>query len=223
MTETCRRHVADTTQNVAIWAKKRHADIRHVELSGPHTWFSFARRMGVHHFAYGEANVPGGFDAKAFNISSIDAFVSFLATRLELPRRETSFTDSTISDEMLMSDNHPEPLTIDHRPSKMNQDPPWITYEMNHDNIEINQHFTLSMPDESDWLQSNADHQYYESQKLIPKYLHKVILTSDGGYPDYFPTILKLEAQPTLDNNGNALQEMAVEEGSIEEALLSWR
>ena len=32
MTETCRRHVADTTQNVAIWAKKRHADIRHVEL-----------------------------------------------------------------------------------------------------------------------------------------------------------------------------------------------
>ena len=33
MTETCRRHVADTTQNVAIWAQKRHADIRHVELS----------------------------------------------------------------------------------------------------------------------------------------------------------------------------------------------
>jgi len=33
MTETCRRHVADTTQNVAVWAKKRHADIRHVELS----------------------------------------------------------------------------------------------------------------------------------------------------------------------------------------------
>ena len=34
MTETCRRHVADTTQNVAVWAKKRHADIRHVELRG---------------------------------------------------------------------------------------------------------------------------------------------------------------------------------------------
>ena len=33
MTETCRRHVADTTQNVAVWAKKRHADIQHVELS----------------------------------------------------------------------------------------------------------------------------------------------------------------------------------------------
>jgi len=33
MTEKCRRHVADTTQNVAIWAKKRHADIRHMELS----------------------------------------------------------------------------------------------------------------------------------------------------------------------------------------------
>jgi len=32
MTETCRQHVADTTQNVAVWAKKRHADIRHVEL-----------------------------------------------------------------------------------------------------------------------------------------------------------------------------------------------
>ena len=26
------RHVADTTQNVAVWAKKRHADIRHMEL-----------------------------------------------------------------------------------------------------------------------------------------------------------------------------------------------
>ena len=100
--------------------------------------------------------------------------------------------------------------------------PPWITYEMHNDN-DINQHYTSSMPDESDWLLSNADHQYYESQKLIPKYLHKVILTSDGGYPDYFPTILKLEAQPTLDNNGNALQEMAVEEGSIEEAHLSWK
>ena len=33
MTETCR--VADTTQNVAVWAKKRHADIRHVELRLP--------------------------------------------------------------------------------------------------------------------------------------------------------------------------------------------
>ena len=40
MTETCRQHVADTTQNVAdttqnvaVWAKKRHADIRHMELS----------------------------------------------------------------------------------------------------------------------------------------------------------------------------------------------
>jgi len=32
MTETCRRHVADTTQNVAVWATKRHADIRHMEL-----------------------------------------------------------------------------------------------------------------------------------------------------------------------------------------------
>ena len=188
---------------------------------GPHTWFSFARRMGVHHFAYGEANVPDGFHAKAFNISSIDTFVSFLASRLELPRRETSFTASTISDEMLTSDNHPEPSTIDHRPSTMTQDPPWITYEMNHDNIDINQHHTFSMPDESDWLHSNADHQYNESQKLIPKYLHKVILTSDGGYPDYFPTIMKLGVQSTLDVN--TLKVMAVEEGSIEEAHLSWK
>jgi len=30
LSSTC--HVADTTQNVAVWAKKRHADIRHVEL-----------------------------------------------------------------------------------------------------------------------------------------------------------------------------------------------
>ena len=35
MTETCRRHVTDTTQNVAVWATKRHADIRHVELRLP--------------------------------------------------------------------------------------------------------------------------------------------------------------------------------------------
>ena len=33
MTETCRRHVANTTQNVAVWATKGHADIRHMELS----------------------------------------------------------------------------------------------------------------------------------------------------------------------------------------------
>ena len=32
MSATCRRHDTDTTQNVAVWAKKRHADIRHVEL-----------------------------------------------------------------------------------------------------------------------------------------------------------------------------------------------
>ena len=32
MTETCRRHVVDTTQNVAVWTTKRHADIRHMEL-----------------------------------------------------------------------------------------------------------------------------------------------------------------------------------------------
>lgn len=100
------------------------------------------------------------------------------------------------------------------------KDPPWITYEM-HDGNDINQHYTSSMPDEIDWLLSKADHQYYESQKLIPKYLHKVILTSDGQYPDYFPTILKLQAQPTLDFN--ALKEMAVEEGGIEEAHLSWK
>ena len=33
MTETCRDMSPDTTQNVAIWAQKRHADIRHMELS----------------------------------------------------------------------------------------------------------------------------------------------------------------------------------------------
>ena len=33
--------------------------------------------------------------------------------------------------------------------------PPWITYEMHNDN-DINQHYTSSMPDEIDWLLSNA-------------------------------------------------------------------
>ncbi len=32
MTEKSRRHVANTTQNVAVWATKRHADIRHTGL-----------------------------------------------------------------------------------------------------------------------------------------------------------------------------------------------
>ena len=32
MTSDVSRHVADTTQNVAVWAKKRHANIRHMEL-----------------------------------------------------------------------------------------------------------------------------------------------------------------------------------------------
>ena len=35
MTEKCRDMSPDTTQNVASWAQKRHADIRHVELSSP--------------------------------------------------------------------------------------------------------------------------------------------------------------------------------------------
>ena len=39
VTSDVSRHVADTTQNVAIWAQKRHADIRHVELSQkPHNY-----------------------------------------------------------------------------------------------------------------------------------------------------------------------------------------
>jgi hypothetical protein len=33
MTEKCRDMSPDTTQNVASWAQKRHADIRHMELS----------------------------------------------------------------------------------------------------------------------------------------------------------------------------------------------
>jgi hypothetical protein len=57
---------------------------------GPHTWYSSARRFGVHHFAYGEPNVLGGYHAKEFNISSIDTFVAFLATRLQLSRRKKS-------------------------------------------------------------------------------------------------------------------------------------
>ncbi len=57
---------------------------------GPHTWYSFARRIGLHHFAYGESNATGGYHAKAFNISSIDDFVAFLASRLQLTKREKS-------------------------------------------------------------------------------------------------------------------------------------
>ena len=43
MTEKCRDMSPDTTQNVASWAQKRHADIRHVELSG----FWLLRRIGT--------------------------------------------------------------------------------------------------------------------------------------------------------------------------------
>ena len=47
MTETC-QHVADTTQNVAVWAKKRHADIRHMELSmAPTPSITTTQQIGI--------------------------------------------------------------------------------------------------------------------------------------------------------------------------------
>ena len=54
---------------------------------GQHTWFSWARRMGLHHFAIGEPSAKG-FDAKSFNATE-EIIIPFLVHRLALrPRLE---------------------------------------------------------------------------------------------------------------------------------------
>jgi len=52
MTETCRDMSPDTTQNVAIWAQKRHADIRHNGLRPAEGSVSTAYDHLYRHIAY---------------------------------------------------------------------------------------------------------------------------------------------------------------------------
>ena len=77
---------------------------------------------------------------------------------------------------------------------------------------------TFSMPDEEDWLLSkpyyNKEDHFQKHEQLIPKYLHKVIITSTGDFPDYFDSIVN--ATITSDNDSPV-------KGSLAHAHVSWR
>ena len=53
----------------------------------------------------------------------------------------------------------------------------------------IHRFASCPMPDEDEWL---LDSTTYHAGTSIPRYLHKVILTTQGGFPEYVPEILNM-------------------------------
>lgn len=96
-------------------------------------------------------------------------------------------------------------------------------------------HISCRMPHESEWLllletsatpnpagntKSNND------MTMIPKILHKVIITANGGFPSYLSAILDMMSNETMRleyiNNNNNNYNNNNYTGSIEEAHISW-
>ena len=79
---------------------------------------------------------------------------------------------------------------------------------------------TFSMPDEEDWLLSkpyyNKEDYFQKHEQLIPKYLHKVIITATGDFPDYFDSIVNATIASDNDNDSPV-------KGSLAHAHVSWR
>ena len=80
---------------------------------------------------------------------------------------------------------------------------------------------TFSMPDEEDWLLSkpyyNKEDHFQKHEQLIPKYLHKVIITATGDFPDYFDSIVNATIASDNDDNDSPVK------GSLAHAHVSWR
>jgi len=74
-----------------------------------------------------------------------------------------------------------------------------------------------TMPDEKDWLLSTSTNEepHDSSNKVIPKILHKVILTNTGGFPEYFDEIIN-----TTTTNRDSTS--PPKEGILIHAHLSW-
>jgi hypothetical protein len=95
-------------------------------------------------------------------------------------------------------------------------------------------YISCRMPHESQWLlrettsatpnQPAADNSNNNNMTMmIPRILHKVIITTNGGFPPYLSTILEMMSNETMrlnyiniNNNNNNYT------GSIEEAHISW-
>jgi hypothetical protein len=73
------------------------------------------------------------------------------------------------------------------------------------------------MPSEDEWLLNTVT--WYVGGN-IPKYLHKVILTTSGGFPEYVPGILEMMKDDKLRSEASKLDNW---KGSIEEAHVSWK
>lgn len=98
--------------------------------------------------------------------------------------------------------------------------PPALWYEIEDEDIVALQNAneaTLSMPDEEDWLLSkpyyNKEDYFQKHEQLIPKHLHKVILTTTGKFSEPIAEILNISG-----NNGRPPVT-----GSLAHAHLSWK
>ena len=81
---------------------------------------------------------------------------------------------------------------------------------------DINRFHTCPIPEEDEWLLTKVTN----SGGNIPKYLHKVILTTTGGFPEYVPGILNMMKNDELRSKASKRHDWT---GSIEEAHLSWK
>ena len=100
------------------------------------------------------------------------------------------------------------------------------------------------MPHVSEWLlletdaspaplENNNDDDDNVGTTMIPRILHKVIITTNGGFPTYLSTILEMMTNETMrleyinnnsndNNNDNINNNNSSYTGSIEEAHISW-
>ena len=110
------------------------------------------------------------------------------------------------------------------RPRRNDASPNWAAHETNSVHVQsaddVNRYHArpMPMPDESEWLLNKPIY----SGRTIPKYLHKVIITTTGGYPEFIPRILKMMNDNDV-SKGIASNRNSNWTGSIEEAHLSWK
>ena len=103
-----------------------------------------------------------------------------------------------------------------------------------HDN-----YIACRMPHESEWLlletadasptplENNNNDDDNVGITMIPRILHKVIITTNGGFPTYLSTILEMMTNETMrheyiNNNSDDNNNSSSYTGSIEEAHISW-
>jgi hypothetical protein len=104
MTEKSQRHVADTTQNVASWAQKRHADIRHVELSAAVTTY-WVKKYKAHKKFNRDQSATNEYESAAYTTdlppnsvpTEVDTYVSALEDIIarQMVDREDALTINT--------------------------------------------------------------------------------------------------------------------------------